>query len=258
MKKNIRIIPVLSIIDNKLVNTCQFKRPHYIGDPINAIKIFNDKEVDEIIITDIRASKDNKKPNFQLIKEMASECFIPLAYGGGINSYDDASKIFNAGIEKVILNTALLKSPRLITEIADTYGSQSVVCSIDVFKNIFGKISLKHVSGTKRNSTNLEQYIQKLINLGAGELFINNIHHEGTFRGYDIELLKLIEKNVNIPIITYGGYRDLSDIVKVINHTSIKAFAASSAFIYRNNNRKSILINYPEINSIKKTLNENF
>jgi cyclase len=240
--KRVRIIPVLTISSNKLVKTVQFKKPNYLGDPLNAIKIFNDKMVDELIILDIDASKQNKEPNYQLIEEMAGEAFMPLGYGGGIKTFEQASKVFNLGVEKIVLNSVLQTNINLITEIASVYGNQSVVISADIRKNIFGKNVLTYISGEKKSKENIKNLLNTFIQAGAGELIINNIEREGTFKGYDLDLIKEFS-DLEVPIVVLGGCSGLNDM-KMALKSGANAIAASSVFVYRNNNVDSILINY--------------
>ncbi len=243
-----RVIPILSLIDNKLVKTVKFKSPKYVGDPINAIKIFNDKLVDELSIIDIKRSFNNQEPNYKLIENMTSECFMPISYGGGIKSFSHAKKIFELGVEKVIINSLCFEDMDLIDEISDTYGSQSIVVSVDYFKNIFGKIKL--FSKNKiQNRTDINSFFNKLISSSMGELLITCVNNEGSFAGYDYSLSNIL-KNVNVPVIVNGGLSSLNDM-KFAFKNGFDAVAGSSFFIYQNNNPDSILINYPNPSSIK-------
>ena len=241
----VRIIPVLGIDKYKLVKTVKFNNPNYIGDPINAIKIFNDKEVDEIIVVDIRASINKREPNYKLIEDIASECFMPFSYGGGINTLSQAKKIFSLGVEKVILNSALDSNPNLISEIANVYGSQSIVAALDFKKNLLGNYKLYFKSGGKVCKYNFLEYVNKLIANGVGELLITDISKEGTFSGYNKELITIISESVNIPVVANGGCFSLKDMLSICQNTNCSAVAAGSLFVYRNNDYRSILINYP-------------
>jgi cyclase len=244
--KRVRIIPVLTISGNKLVKTTQFKNPNYLGDPLNAIKIFNDKMVDELIILDIDASKQNKEPNYKLIEEMAGEAFMPLGYGGGIKTFEQASKVFSLGVEKIVLNSVLQNNINLISEIASVYGNQSVVISADIRKNLFGKNVLTYFSGQKKSQENIKKLLNSFIKAGAGELIINNIDREGTFKGYDLNLIKEFT-DLEVPIVVLGGCSGLDDM-KMALKSGANAIAASSVFVYRNCNVDSILINYFNLN----------
>jgi cyclase len=252
--RRIRVIPVLTIQGRKLVKTVQFKKPNYIGDPINAIKIFNDKEVDEIAIVDISASKDQKEPNYTLIEEMAGECFMPLAYGGGIRTFEQARKIFSLGVEKVILNTALQSDLALIGKIASVYGNQSVVVCIDIKKNLFGKKDLYYQSGSIKSKIPYLQLINEAVAAGAGEVIVHDIDREGTFSGYNYELIAEIAENITVPVIALGGGSSIEDMRQVISRGKASAIAAGSFFIYKNNDVKSILINYPSQEILEKEI----
>lgn len=241
--KRVRVIPTLTLDNEKLVKTVQFKKPNYIGDPINAVKIFNEKEVDEVVLLDITATKQNREPNYSKIEEIASEAFMPFAYGGGIKTLHQIEKLFKLGIEKIVLNSVLAKDLTIITEAAKIFGSQSVVASVDVAKNLFSKQAAYTFSGTKKIKTPLLDFIKQLEEKGAGELLINAINKDGTYTGYDTTLLSLISKQVNIPIVACGGARNTNDILLAIQ-AGAAAAAASSIFVYQGT-QKGILINYP-------------
>jgi cyclase len=240
-----RIIPVLTIMGNRLVKTVKFKNPNYIGDPLNAIKIFNEKKVDELIILDIEASRQNKEPSYKLIYEMAGEAFMPLGYGGGIKTLDQAKKIFALGIEKVVLNSVLLENPNLITQIANIYGAQSVVLSLDYKKNILGKLRPHFYSGKEYMKKDINTFALEMIDLGIGEIILQDIEKDGTFGGYNLEMISEL-KNLSIPIVAMGGCNSVSNMKEAVK-SGANAIAAGSLFVYRNNDPKSILINYPKI-----------
>lgn len=240
-----RIIPVLTVDNGKLVKTVKFKKPNYIGDPINAIKIFNDKMVDEIVVLDITASRDNRPPNFDLIYEMAGECFSPLGYGGGIKSFEDAKKVFTQGVEKVIINSAIAGNASLVTSIADTYGNQSVVVSLDVKKPLFGSQKLCFKSASDTSKEEIIAFARRMESIGAGELIVHQTERDGTFTGLDRELTKMIVDSVNIPVIACGGASSVEDMNETISETGASAAAAGSIFVYKDRNPNSILISYP-------------
>ncbi len=242
--RRVRVIPVLTSDGSKLVKTVKFKKPNYIGDPINAIKIFNDKEVDEIVVLDISASKQGKAPNYKLIEEMAGECFMPLGYGGGISDYETAKRIFDSGVEKVILNTALNDNLELVSELASNYGNQSIVACIDVKKTFFSKQAVYYKSADIKDKMNIELVAIKLAQSGVGEIILNNIDNEGTFLGYDLKLLNLVARSVSIPVVVCGGASSVADFLPAVK-SGASALAASSMFVYKANNIESILINYP-------------
>lgn len=240
-----RIIPVLSIDQGKLVKTVRFKKPNYLGDPINAIKLFNDKYVDELVVLDITASKKGRAPNFEHVYEMASECFSPFGYGGGISTIEHARQLFQSGVEKVVLNTAFYTQPELITAIADAFGSQSVVISIDVKKNLFGKYKTVYSSSEKTSSLGLAEAAQKARDLGAGELIVQSVDHDGTFKGLDRGMIAQVNAAVSLPVIGMGGASSVQDVEETLKATGASAIAAGSIFVYRGQNVKSIMISYP-------------
>ena len=242
--RRIRLIPILTIEGQKLVKTVQFKKPQYLGDPINAIKIFNEKEVDEIVVLDITATKEGKQPNFKLVEEMASECFMPLAYGGGIRTMGDIKTLFSFGIEKIIVNSILENKPEIIIEASELFGSQSIVASIDTRKSFFGNYITYFKSGKRKSDENIEVIAGKIEALGAGEILLNNIDRDGTFLGLDYKLINSISKLLKIPLIACGGVNSIKDIEESIK-AGASAVAAGSFFAYKNNNTNSILINYP-------------
>ena len=257
--RRVRVIPVLTVIGRKLVKTVRFKKPNYLGDPINAIKIFNDKEVDEIIVLDIGLSKKiNKVIQFDLIEEMGSECFMPLAYGGGIKHFDDAKRVFELGVEKVILNSCLSENCALITKIAETYGSQSVVVSIDVRKTLFNKRKLAFESGKRTIKTDITKFIEAIEAHGAGEILIQSIDKDGTFQGYDLELCKKVAEGTSLPVIACGGASSIDDFLESIRYSGCSAVAAASLFGYSNLDTRSILINYPSQDDLTNKLFSKF
>ena len=238
-----RVIPVLTLVENKLVKTVKFKNPNYIGDPINAVKIFNDKEVDEVILLDIRATATAGQPNYNKIEEICSEAFMPFAYGGAIKSMDQVDALFNVGIEKVVLNSILSQNINLVRLIKEKYGAQSIVASIDVKKGVFRNYQVYSHAGKKKVKDGLANYVKVIIEAGVGEIFLNSIDRDGTFRGYDIELIKVISRLSRVPIIASGGASNLSDF-KIAFENGASAVAAGSMFVYRGEQR-GILINYP-------------
>ena len=246
-----RIIPVLLIQDRGLVKTNKFKSPKYIGDPINSVRIFNEKEVDEIIILDIEASKDNQSPDFSLIEDIAAEAFMPLGYGGGIKTVDQVKRIFELGFEKVVINSSTFENYSIIEESAKIFGSQSIVGCIDIKKSIFSKRYLYSHNGKKKQKINIKTHINNLINAGIGELIIQSIHLDGTKKGYDLNFLNKISKSIEIPSIGLGGAGNLSDAVTAIQNTDLSAVAAGSIFVYFGAH-DAVLINYPERDLIEK------
>jgi cyclase len=245
-----RVIPVLTLDNDKLVKTIKFKKPNYIGDPINAVKIFNDKEVDEIVLLDITATIQKREPNYSKIEDICSEAFMPFAYGGGIANIEQVDRLFSLGIEKVVLNSVTASNLSLIQQILEKYGSQSIVGSIDVGENLFGKKHVYTHSGTKKSKKTIEEYINDLINLGIGEIFLNSINRDGTFQGYDLDLVSRVSQISSVPIVVCGGACDLENLKAAIDHGA-SAVAAGSLFIYRREAR-GILINYPSQEILRK------
>lgn len=248
-----RVIPILLLSDKGLVKTVQFKKPVYVGDPINAVKVFNDKEVDELILLDILASKKKSDPDYKIIEAIASECFMPVCYGGGITTTDQIKTILGMGIEKVSLNSQILKNSQLISEAASIFGSQSIVVSIDVKKKINGTRKVySHLSG-KTTLLDPVEFAKSIEKAGAGELLINSVDRDGTMSGFDITLMRSIVSNVNIPVIACGGGGELEHFNTVKKEADVAAIAAGSMFVFHGKH-KAVLLNYPEQEELKKFL----
>src|SRR3990172_593634 len=192
--RRISVIPVLLLKNNGLVKTVKFKNPVYIGDQINTVKIFNEKEVDELLILDISATPEKREPSYKKVAEIGSECFMPFGYGGGINDIDQIKKILNAGAEKVIINSSAFNIPSLISEAARLFGSQSIVGSIDVKRDFFGKYMVYIQCGSRKINKDPAGYAKELENQGAGEIFLNSIDRDGTMQGYDLPLIESVSK----------------------------------------------------------------
>jgi len=253
-----RIIPVLSIIENNLVKTSKFKNPRYLGDSVNAVKIFNGKFVDELIILDIRSSLDKTMINFDLLNDIASQAFMPLGYGGGINTFEDAKKLFKAGYEKILFSTALYENPELVKKCVNYAGSSSIVASIDIKRNLIGKYSIYILSGTKKVSSDIFEYLKYVINLGVGEVIINFIDRDGQMTGYDLDLVKQLSDVSDIPLIPNCGAGTIEDFKNAIEYGA-HSVAASSMFVYYGR-MKAVLINFPdekECEVIYKVANKN-
>ena len=246
-----RVIPCLLLKGDVLVKTVNFKRASYIGDPVNTARIFNELEVDEITLLDISVTNNNKSPDFKILSELANECFMPLAYGGGINNFEDAKKIFQIGIEKIIINSAAFSNPFLITELAEHFGSQSVVISIDVKKNMFGKYQVYSNSGKKRQKVDPVVWAKEVERLGAGEILLTAIHQEGTWKGFDIIILEKISNAVNIPVVANGGASSIDDIGKAVKQGSASAVSLGSMVVYQNKGM-GVLVNFPDKNKLNK------
>ena len=243
-----RIIPCLLVSDGGLVKTKRFKDPKYVGDPINAVRIFNQKEVDELVVVDIDASKKKAPPNFDLISMLATECFMPLTYIGGISSLSDAKKIMALGIEKIGVNSASFDGKSLISQIAKDFGSQAVVACVDVKKTLFGGHKLiNHVTG--ETSANLEEYIQECVDAGAGEILLQSVDNDGIQQGLDTDLIAKISPNIGVPLIALGGAGHFDDLKKGLE-AGADAVAAGSLFTFYGKHR-AVLITYPDPMQLK-------
>ncbi len=239
-----RIIPTLLISGGNLVKTKRFKNPDYLGDPINAIKIFNEKSVDELCILDIEASQKGKLPDVELLKSMASEAFMPLSYGGGITNIMQMKEIFSIGFEKVILNTTLVHKPEIVKEAVAYFGSQSIIASID-YRTKFGKEKCYTVDAMQKTKFSPLELAKKAEKLGVGEILLYSIERDGMKIGYDIKTISKVVSNVKIPVIACGGAGNIEDIKKVLDATGVHAAAAGSVFVYFGN-RNAVLINFPD------------
>jgi cyclase len=230
--------------DKGLVKTVHFKDPKYVGDPINAVRIFNEKEVDELMILDIDATVDGREPDYKMIEHWASECRMPLCYGGGIKTVDQARRIFSLGVEKVALSSAALLNPSLVKEISESVGSQSVVVVIDVKKKLFGGYEIAIMNGKKSVNKNLFSFISEMENRGVGEIIINNIDLDGTMKGYDLTLAEKVRECTSLPLTVLGGAGSLDDIGTLIQKFKVIGAAAGSLFVFKGKYR-AVLINYP-------------
>lgn len=248
-----RVIPCLLLKNQGLIKTVKFKQPKYVGDPINAVRIFNDKEVDELIFLDITATIENRKPPFDLISQIASECFMPFCYGGGISSVEDIEELFRLGVEKVSINTQAVVNPSLIRKAADLFGSQSIVVSIDVKKNLFGKYRVFTQGGRKSTNLHPVDFAVQMEDAGAGEIFLNSIDRDGTMQGYDLELIRTVSESVRIPVIACGGAGKLDDFAEAIKKGGASAVSAGSFFVFQGSHR-AVLITYPPMKELERQL----
>lgn len=240
----VRVIPCLQLSENCLVKTIQFKNPQYIGDPLNTCRIFNELEVDEMIILDIRATLEHRKYDLLKLKNIASECFMPLAYGGGITTIEDARKIFSLGFEKIIINSSLYQDEgNLVKIISNEFGSQSVIASIDVKKDFLGRYRVYSNSGTIKQKITLKEAIKMVEKLGAGEIMLTNISLEGTWKGFDIELIRKVSEHTILPLIVHGGAGCKKDVEDAINLGRASGVALGNMVVYQKKGM-GVLINY--------------
>lgn len=240
-----RIIPCLLVHNGGLVKTVKFGSPKYVGDPINAVKIFNEKEVDELTVLDIDASVLNREPDYRLIKNLAAECRMPLCYGGGVRSVDQAEKIISMGVEKVAISSAAFLDPGLIGRLANIVGSQSVVVVVDAKKSATeAKYELWMHNGKKPTGKDAVQFAREMQDRGAGEIVVNSIDNDGLMKGYDLNLITEVYNKVTLPITALGGAGSLNDIKNLISKLGLIGAAAGSLFVFKGIYR-AVLISYP-------------
>lgn len=241
-----RIIPCLLVQNNGLVKTVKFASPKYVGDPINAVKIFNEKEVDELIVLDIDASAHNKDPNYEMIRNLAAECRMPLCYGGGVKTVEQVERIVSMGVEKVAISSAAVENPNLVGQMAQMVGSQSVVVVLDVKKSTSknGTYEMWTHNGSKPTGISPIEFVNKMEGLGVGEIVINSIDNDGVGGGYDLDLAKKVRESIAVPMTVLGGAGSLDDIGDLINSFGIVGAAAGSLFVFKGVYR-AVLINYP-------------
>ncbi len=239
-----RVIPTLLLKGHGFVKTTKFKKPIYLGDPINIVKIFNEKEADEIIILDIAATVENRGPNFDLLGDIAGECFMPLSYGGGIRTTDDIHQVTSLGFEKVCINTNAVRSPDLVRAAAERFGSSTIAVSIDVREGMFGKLSTYIQSARESTGMHPVEAAQRAEEEGAGELLVNSVNRDGTMRGYDISLIRQVADAVSIPVVACGGASNCQDLAEAALAGGASAVAAGSMFVFHGRHR-AVLINTP-------------
>ncbi len=255
---NPRIITCLLVHNRGLVKTCKFKNPKYIGDPLNSVKIFNEKEVDELVVLDIDATVHSQKPNFKMIENLAIECRMPLCYGGGIQTVEHAIQILGLGVEKVALSNAAINKPELISQISKQAGAQSVVVILDIKKqNLSGKYEIWTHNATRKTGLSPVQFSREAEARGAGEIVINSIDHDGMMNDYDLQLIDQIRATIHLPISVFGGAGSLDNIGKLIQRFGIIGAGAGSIFVFKGKYR-AVLINYPNPDEKQKLLNQYF
>jgi cyclase len=249
-----RIIPVLLLKEGGLVKGKQFKNHKYVGDPINTVKIFNEKEVDELFFLDISITQERRDIDYNLIADIASEAFMPFGYGGGIQTVSQVERLFSIGVEKAIINTTAFLDSKIIKEAVKVAGSQSIAVSIDVKKSLFNGYEVYVQNGKVKTKLDPVTYAKKMEDYGAGEIIVNSIDREGTGKGYDLELLKMITEAVNIPVVGLGGAGCLQDLADSKNQTNISGLAAGDLFIFHGKH-KAVLITYPKYSELDKLFN---
>jgi imidazole glycerol-phosphate synthase subunit HisF len=247
-----RVIPCLLLEDEGMVKTVRFGEARYLGDPINVVNLFNRFEVDELVLLDIRATLDGRQPPFDLLEALAAECWVPLTYGGGIRTVDDARAVLSQGVEKIVLGTAAADDPAFVRAAAEEFGSQAVVVSVDV-RETPGGYGVFVESGRRSLGVNPASYARRAEDLGAGEIFLNSIDRDGTMNGYDLPLIRLVSDAVRVPVIACGGAGDRAHLAEAITQGRASAVAAGSIFVYRGRGR-GVLINFPERDQLEALL----
>jgi cyclase len=253
-----RIIPCLLVKDKGLVKTINFRAPKYVGDPINAVRIFNEKEVDELVVLDIDATLEKREPDYRMIEHLAAECRMPLCYGGGVKSFSQVERIVGLGVEKVALSSAVIENPEIVSEAAAQVGNQSVVVVLDVKKRLVGgKYEVWTHNGQKNTGKCPIEFAQHLERLGAGEIVINSIDNDGLMKGYDLALVEKIRESISVPLTVLGGAGSLHDIGQLINKYGVIGAAAGSLFVFKGVYR-AVLINYPNRVEKDALIEENY
>lgn len=251
-----RIIPCLLVHNKGLVKTVKFKDPKYVGDPINAVKIFNEKESDELMVLDIDATSENREPDYKMIENLAVECRMPLCYGGGIKNAEQAQRIFNLGVEKIAISSAAILNPSIVSEIAKEVGTQSVVVIIDVKKKMFGGYDIYIENGKTKVKKDLNKFVVELQKLGVGEIVLNSIDNDGMMQGYDLGLIDSLKPLIDVPMTVLGGVGKIEDIAILIKKFGIIGASAGSLFVFKGK-YKAVLINYPKQEEKEKLIKEN-
>ncbi|MCP4378056.1 MAG: glycosyl amidation-associated protein WbuZ [bacterium] len=248
-----RVMPCLLLRGSGLVKTIRFKDPKYIGDPINTVRIYNEKEVDELIFLDITATPERKAPPLQIISDIASECFMPFTYGGGIRDLDDARKIFSLGVEKIAINTHAVECPEFINQAANIFGNQSIVVAIDVKKTLLGKYRVCTNSAREVTRIDPVEHARHMVDMGAGEILLTSVDRDGTFQGYDLALIERVSAAVTIPVIACGGAGKIEDFSHATRQAGASAVAAGSMVVYQGPHH-AVLVNFPSRQDLKKVL----
>lgn len=248
-----RVIPCLLVRGNGLVKTKKFKDAVYVGDPVNTVRIFSDKEADEIAILDIDASRENRVPNYELIAEMAGEAFMPVAYGGGVRGLEQIRRLIRSGVEKVLINTLATESTDTIRAAVEVFGSQAIVGAVDVRRKLLGGYAVMAKSATVQTELNFQQHVHNLVQAGVGELFINDVERDGTMIGYDLALVRSLAQTP-VPVVVCGGAGTMDHLRQAV-HEGASAVAAGSMFVFHGKHR-AVLINYPKATDLKQNFSE--
>ena len=248
-----RIIPALLLRDESLVKTRRFGKFTYVGDPCNTVRIFNELEVDELIFLDILASRAGTGPNLGLLADIADECFMPLGYGGGIRTVDEAERILKIGFEKVAVNTAALADPGLITQLADVFGSQAVIASIDARRSLRRGWEVRGLAGTRGTGRNPVSWAKEVVERGAGEILLTSIDREGTWEGFDLDLVGAVTRAVGVPVIAHGGAATPADIGAVVKQAGASAVALGSMVVFQRKDM-GVLVSFPPLSALEQAL----
>ncbi|MBJ6749682.1 AglZ/HisF2 family acetamidino modification protein [Geomonas anaerohicana] len=248
-----RVIPVLLLRNESLVKTVRFGKFTYVGDPCNTVRIFNELEVDELLFLDITATPDKRSPNLRVLSEIADECFMPLGYGGGVRDFETAKAIFEIGFEKVALNSFALEQPQFVTRLAEHFGNQSVVASVDVKKDLLGRYRVHSEAGKRNTGRNPVEWAQELEALGAGEILLTSIDREGSWAGFDVELVHAVAQAVTVPVIAHGGAGSVKDIGTVVREGGASAVAVGSMVVFQKKGM-GVLVNFPSQEAIRAEL----
>lgn len=248
-----RVIPSLLMTERRLVKTIGFKKRVYLGDPINTVKIFNDKLVDELVLLDIDATPKGREPDYAYLESVASQCFMPLGYGGGVTKAEQVRRILGLGIEKVVINAAAVARPELISEAAEQAGSQSIVVSIDVKKNWRGRYEVRTNNGARSSGLDPVQFAAEAERRGAGEILLNSIDRDGMMNGYDLKLIRQVADAISIPLVACGGAGRIEHFGEAVHEGGASAVAAGSLFVF-NGPHKAVLINFPSQNDLHRVI----
>lgn len=248
-----RVIPCLQLIGDSLVKTVKFHNPSYIGDPINTVRIFNELQVDELCFLDIRATVEGRKPNLEILQNISNECFMPLSYGGGINDFETARQIMSIGFEKLIINTQAYHNQALLTELSKHFGNQAIIASIDVKKNIWNKYAVYVKDGSEKIELGVVEYAKALEDAGAGEILLTSMDRDGTWSGFDVDIIKKVSTAVSIPVIANGGAGNISHIREAVVNGHASAVSLGSMVVFQKRGM-GVLVNFPDKDELQKIL----